>query len=593
MFVNRAPEQLDAGEILSPALPEEDLAGLGVQTPPILRNTPLFTVHDAFSSDKLLYALPVVDEAGLPVGLVNRFKFFEMLSSGDDGPPFEQRPVSAVMDSAPLVVDERMSIDQLSDILVNDGSNYILDGFIITRDGRYLGIGTGYSLMRALVERNQAALFHLANYDALTELPNRHLFDDRLNQALAHAKRNSRVLALLFLDVDHLKALNDSLGHGTGDRLLKRIAQRLRSVVRNQDTVARLSGDEFGILLTELSAPDHSELVARKLLQVLNEPYVLGEEQLNVTCTIGIAVYPQDGANPTSLLRAADDAASYAKQFRNTSLRYSAEMQRTQPDALLAFSAVRRAIENDHLEVHYQPQIRAGSRTLHGVEALVRWRDPERGLMPTRELIRLAEDAGLIGAVTDHVLRSSMRQVLEWERQGLPGMHLAVNVSGMEVRDGVLIPMLQRHLQETGFPPSRLELEITESTVMGSDRANRAVLAELKRMGLRLSVDDFGTGYSSLSRLQRLPVDALKIDQSFVQGIEREGDAGALAHAIIAMAHSLHLVVTAEGVETTGQLMFLEGHGCDLLQGYVVSAPLAPQEIFSVLQSVAVERAMR
>jgi EAL domain-containing protein (putative c-di-GMP-specific phosphodiesterase class I) len=320
--------------------------------------------------------------------------------------------------------------------------------------------------------------------------------------------------------------------------------------------------------------------VAAKMLDGLREPHHLDGHEVNVSCSIGIAVYPQDGRSEAALLRAADAAAYHAKQFRNTWQRYSVDMQRTQPEALLAFGSLRRAIETGQLEVHYQPQLHARTRALHGFEALVRWREPVEGLKSTTQLIQAAEDAGMIAAVTDFVLGASMRQMLQWDRRGFcGGAHLAVNISGVQIRDGALIPMLERHLRETGFPASRLELEITETTAMRSDASTAAVLMELRRLGIRLAVDDFGTGYSSLSRLQRLPVDALKIDQSFVHGIEQEGDGGALAQAIIVMAHSLHLAVTAEGVETPGQLAFLQARDCDRLQGYLLSPPLTAIDV--------------
>jgi diguanylate cyclase (GGDEF)-like protein len=554
------------------------LAELAVAIPPLEPTAPVRCAYDKFSREPTLYALAVVNATGLPIGLINRFKFLEMLSRPFGRDLLTYRSVDAVMDASPLIVDEHVPLDRLSDILVDDESKYIFDGFIVTRDGRYYGIGTGYSLMRLLSERKQDALFHLAHHDPLTGLANRQLFDDRLRQALAYAKRNGRMLAVLYLDVDRFKAVNDSLGHAVGDKLLQGVAERLRSIVRAQDTVARLSGDEFAMVLTELGVPEHGELVAAKLLHLLRQTHLIEAHEINVSASIGIAVFPNDADTAVALVRAADDAVYHAKQFRNTYQRYSVDMRRA-PEALLAFSSVRRALDLGHLEVHYQPQVAAGTRALHGVEALVRWRDPIQGLKSTAELIRAAEDAGLIAAVTDFVLGAAMRQVLEWRQTAGRDIALAVNVSGVQMRDGALVAMLQRHLNDTGFPPHTLELEITESTVMRSEPSTMAVLSDLKRLGIQLSVDDFGTGYSSLSRLQRLPVDALKMDRSFVNGIDSERDAGALAQAIIAMAHSLRLIVTAEGVETDRQMAFLETNGCDRMQGYLICPPLPPAEI--------------
>jgi EAL domain-containing protein (putative c-di-GMP-specific phosphodiesterase class I) len=339
--------------------------------------------------------------------------------------------------------------------------------------------------------------------------------------------------------------------------------------------VARLSGDEFAVLLTSVRFPEHGELVAEKLLSLMREPHVLEGHEINVSCSIGVAVFPDDGGDQSILLRAADDAASHAKQFRNTWRRYSSDMQRNNPTALLAFNAIRRAIDEQDLEVVYQPQICAATRDIDGVEALVRWRSPDGSMMPPADLIALAEDAGLIHGITDLVLRTAMRQLREWERlQIAHGLSLAVNVSAVEVRQGGLVPMLRRHLNETGFPAVSLEIEITESAVMLSGAATETSLVDLKALGVRLSLDDFGKGYSSLSRLQRLPFDALKIDRGFVEGIEHNADSAALVRAIVMMGHSLRLEVTAEGVETREQLTFLQSHGCDRVQGYLLSRPL-------------------
>jgi EAL domain-containing protein (putative c-di-GMP-specific phosphodiesterase class I) len=351
--------------------------------------------------------------------------------------------------------------------------------------------------------------------------------------------------------------------------------------------VARLSGDEFAVVLSDLGSPENGDLVADKVLQAMREPHNLEGHEINVSCSIGVAICPPDGATDTMLMRAADDALYQAKQCRNTYRRYSSDMQRTLPDPFLAFSAVRRAIESRELDVHFQPQVAARTREIHGCEALVRWRDAAHSSRSASQLIQAAEDAGLIASITDFVLGESMQRMLAWRRLAkTPDLRLAVNVSGLELREGALIPMLVRHLDETGFPPSALELEITESMAMRSDASTMAVLHELKRLGIRVVVDDFGTGYSSLSRLQRLPVDGIKIDQTFISGIEHggEGNGGTIVKAIIVMAHSLGLTVTAEGIETPEQLAFLERHECDRLQGYLISQPLSPPHMETYLQ---------
>jgi diguanylate cyclase (GGDEF)-like protein len=585
---------LTTGETDEPAArPEtghdDSLGGLVTPIDPLTAETPTLRAYEAFSAAPALYALAIVDEGGVPMGIINRFRFLEQLSRPFGRDLLMHRTVATVMDRAPLVVDEHVPLEQLSEMLVDDGTKYIFDGFIVTRGGRYLGIGTGFSLMRRLTDRRQDALFHLAHHDALTGLPNRQLFRDRLTQALAQAQRQRQLLAVLFIDVDRFKTVNDGLGHAMGDLLLKGVAGRLHDLIRAQDTVARLSGDEFAVVLTNLGLPENGHLVADKLQRILREPHRLDGHEINVSCSIGIAIFPHDGAGDTALMRAADDALYQAKQFRNTCQRYSADMQRTLPDPLLTFSAVRRAIELRQLGVHYQPLVCARTRALHGFEALVRWHDPIQGPRSAAQLIQAAEDAGLIASITDYVVGEAMPRMLAWQRLGeRPELRLAVNVSGVEMREGALIPMLERHLAQTGFPPSALELEIIESMVMRSDSSTMAVLRELKQLGIRLSVDDFGTGYSSLSRLQRLPVDGIKIDQTFIHGIGdgRDGNGGAIVQAIIVMAHSLGLTVTAEGIETPAQVTFVEAHDCDRLQGYLISPPLAPAAVEAYLATV-------
>jgi diguanylate cyclase (GGDEF)-like protein len=563
----------------SPGAPDDTLGSLITHVRPLSPHSPTSVAYDAFKSDAALYAIAVVGADGRPIGLLNRFKFLETLSRPFAHDLFKHQTVATAMDAAPLIVDEGMPLDQLSNALVDEGTRYIFDGFIVTREGRYLGIGTGYSLMRCITERKHATLFHLAHHDSLTGLPNRQLFSDRLTQLLSHATRSREQLGVLYIDVDRLKTVNDSYGHAIGDLLLASVANRLRTITRIEDTVARLSGDEFAVILTDLTDAADGDVVARKFLAALRDPHVLDGHTVTVSCSIGIAIFPTDAPTQETLMRAADAAAYHAKQFRNTYQRYTPEIQHPAPGAFPAFASVRRAIDEGHLSIAYQPQILTASRELCGIEALVRWCDPVRGLLPTIELIRLAEDSGLIGAVTEYVLRESMTQMLAWERAGLTrGVSLAVNVSSVELRDGTLVAMLQQHLARTGFPAPTLEIEITESTAMQSGHAAASVLTALTALGVKLSIDDFGTGYSSLSRLRHLPVHALKIDRSFVDDIEHR-DSGTLARAIILMAQSLGLTVTGEGVETPRQFAFLEEHGCDRMQGYFISHPLTAQEM--------------
>ncbi|HZL95555.1 MAG TPA: EAL domain-containing protein [Vicinamibacterales bacterium] len=541
--------------------------------------------HEAFIADPTLYALAVVDDHGTPIGLINRFRFRDTLWQQSGEETLKNRPVGMVMDRTPLILDEHAPIDQLSEILSDDHTKYIFDGFIVTRRGKYLGIGTGFSLMRRITERRQATLAHLAYYDTLTGLPNRQLFLDRIGQAIASAARNRRQLAVFYIDLDGFKAVNDSLGHTIGDLLLQQIAERFHSVIRKQDTVARLSGDEFAVVLTEMASFERAELVAQKLLDVVRQPFILDGHAVHISCSIGAVAYPDHSDNQHTLLRMADDALSAAKRLRNTMRRYTDDMARPSATAPLVFSTVRRAIDLEELEVYYQPQADVRTGALSGLEALVRWNDPSRGYVSTNELIQLAEDAGVISEITNFVCGTAMTQFRSWQQARLGhGMRLAINISGIEVRDGVLPAMLRQHVRDAGLSMSMLELELTESGLMFSDVVATQLLSDLREDGVRVSVDDFGTGYSSLSRLQRLPVDVLKIDKAFVEDIGAGAKQGALVRAIVMMAHSLDLTVVAEGVETEVQRAFLERHGCDLYQGHLLSPPLPPAQMEQYLR---------
>jgi diguanylate cyclase (GGDEF)-like protein len=544
------------------------------------------SAHEAFLAEPTLYALAVVDDHGTPIGLINRFRFRETLWQGFGNDVLKKRPVGMIMDRTPLILDEYAPIEQLSEILSDDSTKYIFDGFIVTRRGKYLGIGTGFSLMRRITERRQATLAHLAYHDTLTGLANRQLFLDRLGQAIASAARNHRRLAVFYIDIDRFKVVNDSLGHTIGDLLLQQIAERFRAVIRAQDTVARLSGDEFAVVLTEMSSFEHAELLANKLLDMVRQPFILDGHEVQISCSVGAVAYPDHTDDQNALLRMADDALAAAKRTRNTMRRYTDDMARPPATTPLVFSAVRRAIDLGELEVFYQPQADLRSGALHGLEALVRWNDPIRGPVPTNELIQLAEDAGLISEITHHVCGTAMKQFGAWLQSRLGhGLRLAVNISGTEVRDGVLPSMLRAHVRAAGLSMSMIELELTESGLMFSDTVATQLLSDLREEGVRVSVDDFGTGYSSLGRLQRLPVDVLKIDKAFVEDIGNGVKQGALVRAIVMMAHSLDLTVVAEGVESEEQRAFLERHDCDLYQGHLLSPPLPAAEMEHYLRS--------
>ena len=433
------------------------------------------------------------------------------------------------------------------------------------------------------LQKSEERLSSLAYHDTLTGLPNRLLFQDRLERAVTHSHRHGKGLAVLFLDVDRFKVINDSLGHSVGDRLVREVAARLQDCVRESDTVARLGGDEFTVLLPSVGQAVDAAKVACKVLDAIRMPFELDGRELFLTCSLGISVYPDDGRDAETLVKNADAAMYRAKeQGRDRYLLYTPALNATALERLALESSLRKALPNDELLLHYQPIVDVATRGMHGVEALLRWHHPELGLVPPGDFIPLAEVTGLILSMGPWVLRTACAQARAW--QGLrPGLRMSVNLSAREFQEPALVGYVTDALADTGLPPHLLQLEITESSAMQNAQAASQTLRELKALGVGLSIDDFGTGYSSLSYLRRFPIDTLKIDQSFIRDIGADPDDAAIASAIIALAHTLKLAVVAEGVETAEQLAFLARHGCDRAQGYLFSRPLPADRCESLL----------
>lgn len=422
---------------------------------------------------------------------------------------------------------------------------------------------------------------YLAYYDALTDLPNRELLKDRLTLALAHAHRNGQMLAVIFLDLDHFKAINDTLGHSAGDQLLQEVAKRLLSCLREGDTIARMGGDEFTLLLPQISQPEDATVVARKILEALSPSFQLEGHDLHITCSMGIALYPNDGQDAQALLKSADTALYRAKASgRNNYHFHTSTMNAKAFERLILENGLRRSLSQGEFMIYYQPQISLHSKQIVGMEALLRWQHPELGLIPPIKFIPLAEETGLIVSIGEWLLYSVCAQNKIWQDTGFPPLRVAVNLSARSFKQQNLLETIKRVLRETRLDPNYLELELTESTLMENAEATIKTLQELKAMGIHLSIDDFGTGYSSLSYLKRFPIDTLKIDQSFVQDILIDSEDISIATLIIIIAHSLKLKVIAEGVETQEQLIFLRSQGCDEVQGYLFSQPL-PVEAFT------------
>jgi diguanylate cyclase (GGDEF)-like protein/PAS domain S-box-containing protein len=431
--------------------------------------------------------------------------------------------------------------------------------------------------------RQEDRIHQLAYFDELTGLPNRTLLHDRVSQCLAAAEREQEPLALLFIDLDNFKTVNDSLGHFTGDRLLQSVAQRLKGCVRDSDTVSRLGGDEFVVVLADAQL-DGASQVARKIIDRVGQPFVIDSHQLTVTPSIGISLFPHDARDFQSLLKNADTAMYQAKESgRNAYQFFTAEMNVLAFERLVLENALRQAVERQEFVLHYQPQVDMGSGRVIGAEALVRWLHPELGMVPPARFIPVAEDSGLIGAIGDWVLYEACRQNRAWQDAGLPAIPVAVNLSAVQLRQSELHESVAELLRRTGLESRYLELELTERTVMEDAEATVRCLRRLDEMGVMLSIDDFGTGYSSLSYLKRFPIDKLKIDQSFVRDIVADADDQAIAVAIISMGHSLRLRVIAEGVETVEQLEILRRHGCDEAQGFHFGRPMAADEFAAYL----------
>ncbi|HWQ94028.1 MAG TPA: EAL domain-containing protein [Gammaproteobacteria bacterium] len=441
--------------------------------------------------------------------------------------------------------------------------------------------------LEQLIEEKSRRMMHISNYDALTNLPNRLLFADRLQQALRYAQRNTRCVALMSLDLDRFKIVNDSLGHPHGDALLQAVAKRLINCVREIDTLARVGGDEFMFILSDLVNAQDAADIARKILDVLADPFVLEENELFISASIGISLYPSDGEDTTTLVKNADAALYHAKkQGRNNYQYYAEQMNATALQRLTLESSLRHALEREEFVLYYQPQLELESGAIIGVEALLRWQSPERGLVEPAAFIPLLEETGLIVPVGEWVLRNACAQNIAWQREGLAPIRVSINLSALQFRQPDFAETIARILRETGLDAGweGLELELTESLLINNVEETIKTLCKLHAMNIKVSIDDFGTGYSSLNYLKRFPLYGLKIDQSFVRDLSINPEDAAIVAAIIALGHSLKLNVIAEGVETLEQLKFLRELKCDEMQGYLFSPPMPAADVAALLR---------
>lgn len=475
-----------------------------------------------------------------------------------------------------------------------------LDSMLIRRDGREIpiedsvapihdrqGNATGsvivfrdVSLARAMSRR----IAHSAEHDFLTGLPNRMLFNDRVTQAVSAAPRHNKKVAVLFLDLDGFKYINDSLGHPIGDKLLQSVAKRLVDCVRSSDTVCRQGGDEFVVLLAELEHAEDAAITARRMLEAISETHTIEQRDIHVTTSMGVSVYPDDGADAETLIKNADTAMYQSKENGRQSFTFFRPAMNVRAVERQSIEeCLRRALDRQELALHYQPLVNLATGQIRGVEALIRWTHPVRGSIPPTQFIPVAEDCGLILSIGDWALREACTQARTWLDAGLPATTMAVNVSARQFQSEHFLSGILAILEDTGLDPSSLELEITESVLMKRADATAAILRSLRSKGVGVSIDDFGTGYSSLSHLCKFPADALKIDRSIVNQIGGAGEDAAVVTAVISMAHNLNLRVVAEGVETIDELHFLQARQCDAGQGYYFSPPVPPSAFAKLL----------
>ncbi|HYH07454.1 MAG TPA: EAL domain-containing protein [Thermoanaerobaculia bacterium] len=434
-------------------------------------------------------------------------------------------------------------------------------------------------------KETEKQLEYRAHYDSLTGLPNRLLFRDRLVNALSHAQRNRVGVAVMYLDVDHFKLVNDGLGHSFGDMLLADVARRLHSALRASDTISRIGGDEFSILLPEVTNTEAVAGVARKVLDALDKPFRVEGHDLFVTASVGISCYPSDGDDAETLLKCADAAMYRAKELgRNQAQLFTASMNERYVRRLALEQHLHHAIEREQLELYYQPVYDRARRRIVSLEALLRWRDPNRGIVPPIEFIGLAEETGMILAIGEWALRAACKQLRQWHDQGVPTLRVAVNISAVQLQQRELVEIVRSALEESSLAPQMLQLEITESAAMQNFEMTMKVLRELRDMGVGIAIDDFGTGQSSLTYLKHFPIDTVKIDKEFLRDVIADETAAAIVSYVINLAHTLQLKVVAEGVETEEQYTFLRHYACDLMQGYLFSKPIPADDVLPYLQ---------
>ena len=570
------------------------IAQLSQAVAPMFDSVICLEVLDRFLGDAELMAIPIVDTRQRPVALLDRHQFVEFLSRLYSRELFGRRSLRKLLKElnsgfqlkTPVIVEASTTIDDVAQIIIGEGMQHMVSGFITTNEGEYLGVVSGHALLNEITLRKQADMYHLAHFDSLTQLPNRMLFTDRLAQACRDAERHGTALGLMFLDVDRFKQVNDSLGHQIGDLLLQGLTKRLLVCVRDCDTLARLGGDEFAVLMDGLSAPEDADVLARRLVEVVQKPFFIHGREINVSLSVGIALYPRDDTDMGVLLSKADAAMYEVKlKGRNNFAHYTPGLATYSTERMGMEVDLRHALESEEFFLLYQPQVNLKTGEMEGVEALIRWNHPSRGVLTPASFIHVAEESGLIVPMGDWVLEAACAQQRIWQLKGMPPVRMAVNISALQFAQPDFVENVKRLMHNTCVGAEYLELELTESMVMCSSPEVMQRLEELKSLGVQLSLDDFGTGFSSLSYLQRFPIHRLKIDQSFMRGIDQNPVNASIVRAMVGLARSLSMQVVAEGVETEAELEAAIDSGCDESQGYLHARPMSGEQVEAWFQA--------
>jgi diguanylate cyclase (GGDEF)-like protein len=542
---------------------------------PVVTQERCIDVLDRFVQDKELLAVAVVDHQRTPVGIVDRALISEIFLKPFSRDLLHNKRVVEIMDAKPIIVDINAAIDDVAQIIIDAGMRHMVNGFIILEKDVYVGMATGHALLEDITHRRQHDLYVLAHYDQLTGLPNRLLFNDRLEQGCSNSQRNHKMLGLVFVDLDRFKYINDTMGHSFGDRLLLEVAERLSVSVRRSDTVARLGGDEFVLILQNLESEADATIVLTGIVDKLREPMPIFEREIQITASLGMAFFPNHDQTIDGLIRKADAAMYEVKERGRNAFRiYNANMDHGKIERMSLETQLRMALNNGELSLSYQPQIQLPEQRVVGAEALLRWHHPQLGVVPPSTFIPIAEETGLIISIGEWVLREACRQHSRWMEEGLPALRMAVNISGVQFKQREFCTLVKRLIEEGCIDPQYLELELTESVVMTQAEHAVQTLMDLRALGVKLAIDDFGTGYSSLSYLRKFPLDRIKIDQSFIRHIKNTPANEAIVRAIIALGESLGLETVAEGVENSDELECVTSHHCHEVQGYHFAKPL-------------------